>query len=72
MFWNIHIIESTTNTCNFSFILMILSSLRPPASKNLREDTNRNMYVSGVTEVEVKSTEEAYGVFWKGEKNDAW
>lgn len=28
---------------------------------------NRNMYVSGVTEVEVKSTEEAYSVFWKGE-----
>lgn len=41
---------------------------KPPASKNLREDTNRNMYVSGVTEVEVKSTEEAYGVFWKGQK----
>ena len=39
---------------------------RPPASKNLREDNNRNMYVSGVTEVEVKSTEEAYSVFWKG------
>ncbi|KAK2559461.1 Kinesin-like protein KIF23 [Acropora cervicornis] len=41
---------------------------KPPASKNLREDNNRNMYVSGVTEVEVKSTEEAYGVFWKGQK----
>ena len=41
---------------------------RPPASKNLREDNNRNMYVSGVTEVEVKSTEEAYSIFWKGQK----
>ena len=28
---------------------------------------NHNMYVSGVTEVEVKSTEEAYSIFWKGE-----
>ena len=26
------------------------------------------MYVSGVTEVEVKSTEEAYSIFWKGER----
>ena len=26
------------------------------------------MYVSGVTEVEVKSTEEAYSIFWKGQK----
>ncbi|XP_020602106.1 kinesin-like protein KIF23 [Orbicella faveolata] len=41
---------------------------RPPASKNLREDMNHNMYVSGVTEVEVKSTEEAYSIFWKGQK----
>lgn len=41
---------------------------KPPASKNLREDMNHNMYVSGVTEVEVKSTEEAYSVFWKGQK----
>lgn len=24
------------------------------------------MYVQGVTEVEVKSTEEAYAMFWKG------
>lgn len=29
------------------------------------------MYVAGCTEVEVKSTEEAFEVFWKGElKND--
>lgn len=41
---------------------------KPPVSKNLREDMNRNMYVSGVTEIEVKSTEEAYSIFWKGQK----
>ena len=28
---------------------------------------NHNMYVSGVTEVEIKSTEEGYSIFWKGE-----
>ncbi|XP_038622981.1 kinesin-like protein KIF23 isoform X3 [Tachyglossus aculeatus] len=40
----------------------------PPQSKILREDKNHNMYVSGCTEVEVKSTEEAFEVFWKGQK----
>ena len=40
--------------------------LRTPVSKILREDNTRNMYVQGVTEVEVKSTEEAYAMFWKG------
>ncbi|XP_016053569.1 PREDICTED: kinesin-like protein KIF23 isoform X2 [Miniopterus natalensis] len=37
-------------------------------SKLLREDKNHNMYVAGCTEVEVKSTEEAFEVFWKGQK----
>ncbi|XP_060709021.1 kinesin-like protein KIF23 isoform X6 [Hemiscyllium ocellatum] len=41
---------------------------KPPQSKILREDSNHNMYVSGCTEVEVKSTEEAFEVFWKGQK----
>ncbi|XP_046857685.1 kinesin-like protein KIF23 [Xenia sp. Carnegie-2017] len=41
---------------------------KPPVSKQLREDNNRNMYVQGVTEVEVKSTEDAYAMFWKGQK----
>ncbi|XP_038622980.1 kinesin-like protein KIF23 isoform X2 [Tachyglossus aculeatus] len=41
---------------------------KPPQSKILREDKNHNMYVSGCTEVEVKSTEEAFEVFWKGQK----
>lgn len=35
-------------------------------SKGLREDFERNMYVSGVVEVEVKNTEEAFEVFIKG------
>lgn len=42
---------------------------RAPVSKQLREDNNRNMYVQGVTEIEVKSTEEAYAMFWKGNIN---
>uniref|UniRef100_A0A4W5MM79 Kinesin motor domain-containing protein n=1 Tax=Hucho hucho TaxID=62062 RepID=A0A4W5MM79_9TELE len=41
---------------------------RPPQSKILREDQNHNMYVAGCTEVEVKSTEEAFEVFWRGQK----
>uniref|UniRef100_A0A8C6LD08 Kinesin-like protein n=1 Tax=Nothobranchius furzeri TaxID=105023 RepID=A0A8C6LD08_NOTFU len=40
----------------------------PPQSRILREDQNHNMYVAGCTEVEVKSTEEAFEVFWKGQK----
>uniref|UniRef100_A0A673N284 Kinesin-like protein n=1 Tax=Sinocyclocheilus rhinocerous TaxID=307959 RepID=A0A673N284_9TELE len=39
---------------------------KPPQSKILREDQNHNMYVAGCTEVEVKSTEEAFEVFWRG------
>ncbi|XP_010076769.1 PREDICTED: kinesin-like protein KIF23, partial [Pterocles gutturalis] len=41
---------------------------KPPQSKMLREDQNHNMYVTGCTEVEVKSTEEAFEVFWRGQK----
>ncbi|XP_068168906.1 kinesin-like protein KIF23 isoform X2 [Antennarius striatus] len=41
---------------------------KPPQSKILREDQNHNMYVSGCMEVEVKSSEEAFQVFWKGQK----
>uniref|UniRef100_A0A8D0HBB0 Kinesin-like protein KIF23 n=1 Tax=Sphenodon punctatus TaxID=8508 RepID=A0A8D0HBB0_SPHPU len=40
----------------------------PPQSRMLREDQNHNMYVAGCTEVEVKSTEEAFEVFWRGQK----
>ncbi|KAM8782266.1 kinesin-like protein KIF23 isoform 4-T4 [Rhynchonycteris naso] len=41
---------------------------KPPQSKLLREDKNHNMYIAGCTEVEVKSTEEAFEVFWRGQK----
>ncbi|XP_068170475.1 kinesin-like protein KIF23 isoform X3 [Antennarius striatus] len=41
---------------------------KPPQSRILREDQNHNMYVAGCTEVEVKSTDEAFEVFWKGQK----
>ncbi|XP_019333376.2 kinesin-like protein KIF23 isoform X9 [Alligator mississippiensis] len=41
---------------------------KPPQSRVLREDQNRNMYVIGCTEVEVKSTDEAFEVFWRGQK----
>lgn len=41
---------------------------KAPVQKSLREDAERNTFVSAVTEVEVKSTEEAYEVFWNGQK----
>lgn len=37
-------------------------------SKIIREDGNKNMYVHAVTEVEVKSTEEAFEIFQKGQR----
>jgi len=40
---------------------------RQPSSKILREDPLRNMFVYDVTQTEVKSSEEAYDVFWKGQ-----
>lgn len=43
------------------------SQLRPPQSKILREDQYHTMYVAGCMEVEVKSAEEAFQVFWRGE-----
>lgn len=47
--------------------MVCVSPCRPPQSKQLREDQNHNMYVAGCMEVEVKSAEEAFQVFWKGE-----
>ncbi|XP_020486931.2 kinesin-like protein KIF23 isoform X2 [Labrus bergylta] len=41
---------------------------KPPQSKILREDQTHNMYVAGCMEVEVKSAEEAFQVFWRGQK----
>uniref|UniRef100_A0A8C5JH74 Kinesin-like protein n=1 Tax=Junco hyemalis TaxID=40217 RepID=A0A8C5JH74_JUNHY len=52
----------------FGFFPSFPLSQRPPQSKILREDQNHNMYVTGCTEVEVKSTEEAFEVFWRGQK----
>ncbi|XP_010626012.1 kinesin-like protein KIF23 isoform X1 [Fukomys damarensis] len=40
---------------------------KPPQSKMLREDKSHNIYVAGCTQVEVKSTEEAFEVFWRGQ-----
>lgn len=45
----------------------------PPVSKNLpakiiREDAAHNMYVHGVTEIEIKSAEEAFDAFYLGLK----
>ncbi|XP_068617658.1 kinesin-like protein KIF23 [Battus philenor] len=45
----------------------------PPLSRNLpvkiiREDAARNMYVHGVTEIEIKSAEEAFDAFYLGLK----
>ncbi|XP_047370546.1 kinesin-like protein KIF23 [Vespa velutina] len=37
-------------------------------SKIVREDGNKNMYVHAVTEVEVKSSEEAFEVFHRGQR----
>jgi len=39
---------------------------RPPQSKRLREDRNKNMFVYGVQQIEVKSTEEAFAAFQRG------
>ena len=51
---------ATSNVVNAIIIF------RPPPSKILREDKFRNMFVYEATEVEVKTTEEAYEMFWKG------
>lgn len=45
----------------------------PPMTKNMpvkiiREDASHNMYVHGVTEIEIKSTEEAFDAFYLGLK----
>jgi len=53
-------------TIHYTLAVILLVLLRPPTSKILREDASHNMYVSGVVETEVKSTEEAYDMFCKG------
>ncbi|XP_073657280.1 kinesin-like protein KIF23 isoform X7 [Tursiops truncatus] len=58
-------IKPKWNSCS---VPMRNTDFVPPQSKLLREDKNHNMYVAGCTEVEVKSTEEAFEVFWRGQK----
>ncbi|XP_023220429.1 kinesin-like protein KIF23 [Centruroides sculpturatus] len=41
---------------------------KPPQSKILREDANHNMYVFGMTEKEVKTADEAFELFCKGQR----
>ena len=48
--------------------LSCFPSPRPPPSHILREDCNHQMYVSGATEVEVRSTEEAFEVLYRGKR----
>lgn len=40
-----------------------------PTSKTLQEDKNHNIYVAGCTEVEAKAMEEAFEVFWGGQRD---
>jgi len=47
--------------------LDIVTGKQKMPSKILREDSFRNMYVHGVTEVEVKSPEEAMAAFYRGQ-----
>ena len=42
---------------------------KPPQSKQLREDSKRNMYVSGGVEVEVRNTKDTFSLIEKGQKN---
>lgn len=46
----------------------ITSITRRLQNKLIREDSLKNMYVHGVTEVEVRSPEEAFQIFYKGQK----
>ncbi|KAK7497855.1 hypothetical protein BaRGS_00010989, partial [Batillaria attramentaria] len=45
-----------------------ITGYKPPQSKILRTDSNDNMYVHNCVEVEVKTTEEAFEVLYKGQK----
>lgn len=45
-----------------------MTFFRTLQSKIIREDANRNMFVHGVTEIEIKSVEEAIEVFQTGQK----
>ncbi|XP_018328001.1 kinesin-like protein KIF23 [Agrilus planipennis] len=53
---------------NIVFDLLDESTSTRPESKILREDSQKNMYVNGSVELEVKSAAEAYELFFKGQK----
>ena len=61
-------IKKKTNSKSLvnSVFITFASFISKPSSKILREDPRRNMFVYDVTELEVKSADEAYNVFWKG------
>ncbi|BES89504.1 KISc [Nesidiocoris tenuis] len=44
------------------------SRIRPPQTKIVREDSNHNMFVHGVNELEVGSTDEAFEAYFYGQK----
>ena len=47
-------------------IFVRVITFRLPTSKNIREDSDHNMYVSGATEIEIVSAQEALEYFMKG------
>ncbi|CDW52510.1 Kinesin domain containing protein [Trichuris trichiura] len=51
-----------------NYVYDLLDSQPDRLNKPLREDTSRNMYVSGAVEMEVKSTEEAFEIFARGQR----
>ncbi|CAH0556680.1 unnamed protein product [Brassicogethes aeneus] len=53
---------------NTVFDLLDESSGKSLQSKILREDFNKNMYVNGVVEVEVKTAQEAFNIFFTGQR----
>ena len=57
------------NECIFDLLgEELIHSLRPLRSKRLREDKKKNMFVHGVTQIEIKTTEEAFAAFQQGQE----
>ena len=54
---------------SISFLFSLSYNVRPPQSKLMREDGSHQMYISGVTEVEVKTMEEAFQVLEQGKRH---
>lgn len=69
--WKIRAYRSELNIrflINYVCLLIFTKCFRTLQSKIIREDANRHMFVHGVTEVEVKTVEEALEVFQMGQK----